>query len=136
MLLSTIIVGLIIYSFIQGGWESGSKNIMAWWLINGIASSIGSLLALAHPITLLVSFFAAPITSLSPMIGVGMFTGLSETVFRSPTGRDIAELQHLRLSIRSLYKNKVSRILLVIVASSLGSALGTFIGVSFLAINV
>ena len=130
------IVALLVYSFINSGWQQVGQNIVAWWLINGIASAAVSLLVLAHPITLLVSFIAAPITSLSPLIGVSMFTGISETMFRKPTGRDIAELQELKLSIKSLYKNRVSRILLVILASSIGSGIGTFIGISFLAVNI
>ncbi len=130
------IVALFVYSFINSGWQQVGQNILAWWMINGIASAAVSLVALAHPITIIVSFLAAPITSLSPLIGVGMFTGISETMFRKPTGRDIAELQELKLSIKSLYKNRVSRILLVILASSIGSSIGTFIGISFLAVNI
>ncbi len=128
-------VSFLVYAFMTGGWSQVSQNFIAWWLINGGLSLVGALLSLAHPITMVVSFLAAPITSLIPVIGVGFFTGLSETFFRTPKGKDIVDLHKLKLSFRSLYANAVSRILIVIFATSAGSALGTFLGFTFFAIN-
>lgn len=136
LIIPVVVAGLLVAGFFSGGWEKGTQNMLIWWLVNGGGSLIGSVFALAHPVTMLVSFIAAPITSLSPLIGVGTFSGLSETFFRTPTGRDITELQKLKLSFRSLYRNKVSRILIVVLATTIGSAIGTFAGISLLALNV
>lgn len=130
------ILGLFAYGFYRGGVTNLIENFSRWWIINGGLSMIGAIITLAHPATIILSFLAAPITSLNPFIGVGMLAGLSETFFRSPRVKDFEEIQTLSLSIKGLYKNRVTRILLVLFATSMGSIIGTFLGASMIATNV
>lgn len=131
-----IVLGLFAYGFYRGGAENLFENFKIWWLINGGLSLIGSLIALAHPMTMLISFIAAPLTSLNPFIGVGILTGLCETFFRKPRVKDFEELKTLSLSVKTLYKNRVTRILIVLFTTTLGSAVGTFLGGSIIAANI
>lgn len=135
-LVPLIVLGLFAYGFYRGGIESISHNFIRWWLINGCLSLMGAIVALAHPVTMLLSFLAAPLTSLNPFIGVGIVTGLSETFFRTPRVRDFEQIQELSLSIKALYKNRITRILIVLIATTIGSAIGTFVGVSMLITTV
>ena len=55
--------------------------MVAWWVMaNGILAGLGALIALAHPLTVLSSVLAAPLTSLNPMIAAGWVSGLVEAL--------------------------------------------------------
>ena len=99
--------------------------VLIWFLANGIPSALGAIVALAHPLTILISFLAAPITSMNPTIGVGLVSGLLESSFRKPRVFDLENLQDDTGSVKGWYKNRVIRILLVVLLSSLGSTFGT-----------
>jgi pheromone shutdown protein TraB len=58
--------------------------LLFWVLANGIPCALGALVALAHPLTILAAFVAAPITSLSPLIGAGYVTAFVEAYFARP----------------------------------------------------
>lgn len=124
-LIPLTVIGLISYAAIQISLDKAWEMSLAWILANGICSAVGALLALARPQTIVLAFLAAPITSLNPTIGVGMFTGLLEYFSRKPQVEDMENLQRDSSSLRGWYKNRVTRILLVFFLSSLGSTIGT-----------
>ncbi|MDA3809504.1 MAG: TraB/GumN family protein [Spirochaetaceae bacterium] len=129
-----IIVGIIVVGFITSGVDVGFKMILVWVLANGIPSALGAIIALAHPLTILISFIAAPITSMNPTIGVGFVSGLLESSFRKPRISDLENLQDDAASVKGWYRNRVMRILLVFLLSSLGSAIGTWWAIPHLSI--
>ena len=126
-LIPLIIVGLFIAGFFFGGKEAGTDMIVWWILANGILAGVGAIVALAHPATILSSIIAAPLTSLNPMIAAGWVSGLVEAFSRKPKVKDLESLPDDILSIRGFWRNNVTRILLVVVFTNLGSSLGTFI---------
>lgn len=128
-----IIVTLITLGFILNGKDVGFDMIKKWVLTNGVLSGFGALLALGNPITIIAAFISAPITSLNPMIGVGMVTGILETALRKPRVEDFESLTESVGHFKSWYSNRVLRILLVVMLSSFGSVAGTWIGGAFLA---
>ena len=123
-----IIIGSIFYiGFAQGASQAGNNSIY-WFLANGIPSAIGALIALGHPLTILSVFFAAPFTSLSPLIGAGYVAAFVQTYFKPPV---VYEIQNVSEDINKLpmwWKNKLLRILLVFILSGLGSVIGTYVG--------
>jgi pheromone shutdown-related protein TraB len=129
-----VIVAIISFGFITSGVDVGIKMILVWILANGIPSALGAIIALAHPLTILISFVAAPITSMNPTIGVGFVSGLLESSFRKPRISDLENLQDDAGSVKGWYKNRVMRILLVFLLSSLGSAIGTWWAIPHLSI--
>jgi len=126
-LIPMAIVGLFIAGFFYGGTEAGTDMIIWWILANGILAGVGAIIALAHPVTILTSILAAPLTSLNPMIAAGWVSGLVEAFSRKPKVKDLERLPEDILSVRGFWKNNVTRILLVVVFTNLGSSLGTFI---------
>jgi pheromone shutdown protein TraB len=96
-------------------------------LINGGLAAIGAALALAHPVTIVGAFIAAPITSLNPTIGAGMVTAAIETAVRRPKVEDFSRLRNDTTKLNGWWKNRVTRILLVFLFSTLGSAAGTYL---------
>jgi pheromone shutdown-related protein TraB len=126
-LIPLVIVGLFIAGFFFGGKEAGTDMIVWWILANGILAGVGALIALAHPVTILSSIIAAPLTSLNPMIAAGWVSGLVEAISRKPKVKDLESLPEDILSVRGFWRNNITRILLVVVFTNLGSSLGTFI---------
>ncbi len=126
-LIPGIIVALVIAGFFYGGLQTGREMIIWWFLANGIFAGIGAVIALAHPVTIVTAVFAAPLTSLNPMIAAGWVAGLVEASVRKPKVGDLEDLPEDILSARGFWRNKVTRILLVVVFTNLGSAVGTFV---------
>jgi pheromone shutdown-related protein TraB len=126
-MIPAVILGLFVAGFFYGGADAG-KDMIAWWIFaNGVLAGVGAIIALAHPATILSSILAAPLTSLNPMIAAGWVSGLVEAVSRKPKVKDLENLPEDILSIRGFWKNNVTRILLVVVFTNLGSSIGTFI---------
>ena len=126
-LFPVIVVILFIYGFIYGDSKVAGQAAIYWILINGILSALGCALALGHPLTILAGFIAAPITSLNPMIGAGMVTGLVQIFLVRPKVRDIENSGEDITHIKGWWKNLLTRSLLVSLFSSIGSAIGTFV---------
>jgi len=123
------IIVLFISGFSYGGTDAGTDMIAWWFAANGILAGLGAIIALAHPLTIISSVLAAPLTSLNPMIAAGWVAGLVEVFSRKPKVRDFEKLPEDILSIRGFWKNKITRILLVVVFTNIGSSLGTFVAI-------
>lgn len=121
------IMAMFIAGFFYGGAQAG-KDMIIWWIgANAILAGIGAIIALAHPVTIVSSMLAAPLTSLNPMIAAGWVSGLVEAFSRKPKVKDLEKLPEDILSVRGFWRNKVTRILLVVVFTNLGSSIGTFV---------
>ncbi len=115
------------YGFYIGGAKAGA-DMLTWWVAaNGILAGVGALVALAHPLTIVCSMVAAPLTSLNPMIAAGWVSGLVEAFSRKPKVRDFEHLHEDIISLKGFWRNKITRILLVVVFTNLGSSIGTFV---------
>jgi pheromone shutdown-related protein TraB len=128
-----VIVGLVIAGFVTSGRETSQQMVIAWVLVNGIAASIGTLIAMAHPLTIVTAFVAAPLTSLNPTIAAGWVCGLVEAYLRKPRVVDMENIADDLTSLRGIWSNRVIKILLVIVLANLGSSIGTFVGIGWIA---
>ncbi|MGD1823275.1 MAG: TraB/GumN family protein [Pleomorphochaeta sp.] len=123
-----LIIGIIAFGFINSGWDQGIKMFSYWVAVNAIFTAIGGIIALAHPVNIIISMLAAPFTSLNPTIGVGIVSGLLEYKFRKPNVKDFNNMSDDALSLKGWYKNKALHGLYVFFICSIGSAIGTFIG--------
>jgi pheromone shutdown-related protein TraB len=130
-----IIIGLLVYGGFRGGVQHSLQSLYIWVLINGGLSALGAALAFGHPLTVLTAFCAAPLTSLNPMIAAGWVAGLVQTFVKKPTVSDLERLPESITTLKGFWGNPVSRILLVVVLCNLGSALGTFIAGSWIAVR-
>ena len=127
-----LLAGLVAAGFFFSGRETGEQMIIAWVLANGVAAAAGTLLALAHPLTIIAAFIAAPVTSLNPTIAAGWVCGLVEVWLRKPRVRDLERVADDVSSLRGIWSNRVTRILLVVILANLGSSVGTFVGVGWI----
>jgi pheromone shutdown-related protein TraB len=118
-------IGIIAY---QKGAAVAGENIQYWILANGIPASIGAVLALAHPATILSAFAAAPITSLTPVIGAGYVTAFIQVMTCPPVVREFETVGNDISSFSGWWRNKLLRVFLVFFLTGIGSAIGTYIG--------
>lgn len=125
--LAFIFIIMILYTLFNNP-QNGIKQINSWFLWNGTLSALGVSIALGHPLSILTALIMAPITSLSPLLAAGWFAGLTEAFLRKPKVKDFKNINEDLNSIKGIYKNRITRILLVIILANLFSTLGTFIG--------
>jgi pheromone shutdown protein TraB len=128
--LIVVIFGL---GFLRAGWNRGLELFLLWLVVHGGLAAVGSLLALAHPLTIVVAFVGAPIGTFNPFGKIGLFTGLSEAFLRKPRVRDVENLSEDVMSFRGFYRNRVTHILVVFFLSTLGAALGNLVAFPLLA---
>jgi pheromone shutdown-related protein TraB len=131
-----IIVGSILFIGYSKGLNEAGDNALFWILANGIPSAIGALIALAHPVTIITSFFAAPITSLTPLIGAGYVAAFVQAYFQPPLVKDFQSVGENAKKFSMWWKNKLLKVLLVFILASLGSVLGTYVGLFEIVKNV
>jgi len=124
--LVVVILSVFAYGFTRNT-ELGWNMVADWVLINGGLSALGAALAAAHPLTVLGAFFAAPLTSLNPTIGAGMVAGALELSLRRPSVGSFGRLREDVTSLRGWWRNPVSKVLLVFIFSTIGSAAGTYL---------
>jgi pheromone shutdown-related protein TraB len=131
-LIPGIVIALFISGFFLGNREQLANAATAWVLANGLLSAIGALLAWGHPVTVISAFVAAPLTSLNPTIGAGFVTGFVQAVIAPPTVRDMEHVGEDLITLKGWWNNRLARVLLVFLFSSLGSAVGTFVALGWL----
>ena len=104
------------------------KVFFLWYIINGVLSATGVVIARGHPLSALTAFSVAGLTSLNIFLAAGWFAGLVEARVRKPTVEDAKRMLGVE-SLRELMRNKLFKVILVAALANIGSIVGTFIGV-------
>jgi pheromone shutdown-related protein TraB len=131
-----IIITSIIYIGYSKGLAEAGDNVLYWILANGIPSGLGAIIALAHPLTILVSFLAAPLTSLTPVIGAGYVAAFVQVYFQPPVVKEFQTVASDASKPVKWWSNKLLKVLLVFILTSLGSLIGTYVGFFEIVSNV
>jgi len=127
-LVPVVILGSLAYIAISKGMAVAGQNLLYWILANGIPASLGAALALAHPLTIAGAFVAAPITSLTPVIGAGYVTAFLQAMLRPPLVMEFERVLDDMNSLGGWWRNRLLRVFLAFILPALGSMLGTWIG--------
>ena len=128
-----LIIGFIALGFFRSGIGVSMDMLLHWILFNCSLAALGAFIALGHPLSILAAFIGAPIGTLSPFLGVGLFSGITEATLRKPRVADTQTLGDDICSLKGIYRNRITRALLVFFLSSLGGAIGNFISIPSLA---
>ena len=123
-----IIAAICGISFAINGFDGLKITSIGWLVGNAVFSALGAILALGNPLSILVAAIAAPITSLGIPISSGVLAGIVESLVRKPKVADFNNLSSDILSIKGVYRNRVTRSLLVFFLASVGSLIGTYLG--------
>ncbi|MDR2313668.1 MAG: TraB/GumN family protein [Spirochaetaceae bacterium] len=129
-ILPLLLLALIGYSIYTIGAPSGLYRWIFW---NGGLAALGACLAGAHPFSILISLVGAPIGTINPFVGVGLFSGLVEIACRKPRVEDAQSINDDISSLRGIYRNRITRALLVFLLSSIGGMIGNLISIPSIA---
>ena len=123
-----LIVGALLVIGATKGAEAMGENALYWFIANAVPTAIGGLAALAHPITIAVGSLAAPFTSLTPVIGAGYVAAFVQTWVAPPLVREFQSVGDDIAHLGRWWQNRLLKIFLVFVLTTLGSLLGTGVG--------
>ncbi len=107
--------------------QMGLNQIWIWFLLSSGSATLATILLRTHPLTSLVTLVSAPIGTLSPILAVGMFASLTESVKRPPHVSDFETLSEDVSHFKKWFSNRVLRLLLIFIITNLLSSIGTFI---------
>lgn len=124
-LVPVLLIAFIAFSCFAYGFNQGVKYFLIWVLSNGLCSMAFVILSLGHPLNWLVAAVSAPISVMSPVIGVGMFTGIAEASLNKPKVKDFETISDDISKFKGWFKNRVLHAFLIFFTSTLGSLLGT-----------
>ena len=122
--LVAVLLGIVVW---RGGTGALGPSVLGWVLATGTPTAIGAVLALAHPATVLAAFVAAPITTLSPLIGAGHVTALVQAYVKPPLVRELREVTRDVAQPSRWWTSRLLRILLVFLFTSIGGVVGLWL---------
>jgi pheromone shutdown-related protein TraB len=132
-LIPMAILALFVSGFFRGGAGVSLSMLRTYILWNGSLAALGAIIALGHPLAVLAAFVFAPITTFTPFIGVGLFSGVIQASLKKPRVADAQSIIDDVGSLKGFYRNRITRALLVFFLSQMGGAAGTFVTIPALA---
>ena len=128
LIIAAFVLGGFAWGFWQGGIDVGADLIVQWVLMTGVLGALGCAIAGGHPLSILAAFIASPLTPLHPALASGTVSAFVEANLRKPTYADFMALRNDVNTVKGWWKNGVARILLNFFLTSLGTAIGVWIG--------
>ena len=128
IVLAAFVLGGFAWGFWRGGVDVGADLLLHWVLLTGGLGALGCLLAGGHPFSILAAFIASPLTPLHPALASGTVSALVEAWVRKPTHADFMALRDDVQTVRGWWRNRVARVLLNFFLTSLGTAIGVWMG--------
>lgn len=122
---------LLLVALMLGGWRGGATLpalLVAWALPTSIGAALATLGAGGSLGALATAAIVAPVGALVPSVGLGRFVGIAEARARRPTTADRDRLGDDATTVRGFLANRITRILVISAASSVGMRLGLWIG--------
>ena len=126
---SAAILSLFVAGFFYSGGRTSIHMMLSWSVITAICATIGAMMLLAHPFTILASALSAPFATLHPLIATGWVAGLTEATFRKPQVRDFLDLKDDITTVKGFFRNRITRILILVVVVNLTTSIGTFVAI-------
>jgi pheromone shutdown-related protein TraB len=127
------IVLSLVYIGIKLGPSAFADNALFWALATGLPAAFGATCALAHPLAIITALFLAPITTLHPLIGVGMFTAFIQAYFCPPRVYEMEAAADDIWKPSRWWKNRFTRVFLAFICPGLPTTIGSFIGIGKIA---
>lgn len=121
------LLGIIVIGFVRSGWDQGLEMFLYWFGLNASLTGLAAILSLGHPVTIIISMLAAPVTALSPTLGVGMVAGILEATMRKPRVRDFEHVSDDILRFKGWFTNRIIHALMLFMTTSIFASIGTFI---------
>ncbi len=127
LILPGLLVGMAALTFYTSGMQATMELVTSWFIVKSSLSALGAVIALAHPLSILLAALAAPFGNFNPIIKPGWLAALSESYLRKPLVEDFEKIAEDSEHFAGYWKNRVIRIFLVLLLPQIGSSIGTFI---------
>jgi pheromone shutdown protein TraB len=128
-----LFIAALVYGWRWSGSTSLTEMMLAWILPTSIGAGGLTLVAGGSIFSVVSALVVAPIAAIHPLLGTGMVVGVVEAWRRKPSVVDCERLPDDAQSLRGFFRNPVTRILIVAVASGIGTAVGFWVGVGWVA---
>lgn len=132
-IIPALLVILLGIGFIGSGSALSLHMLSAWVWITGGFAAFGAAISLAHPLTILSAFVASPITTIHPLLASGWVAGLVEAVIRRPRVSDLESITDDLATLKGIWRNRLSRILLIMALTNLFGSIGALVGIKVVA---
>lgn len=123
------IVASIIAIGRQAGIEKAGQLSLQWAMLTGGGAMLGTIIAGGHPLTVLVALVAAPFTGLTPLIGVGFLTALTQVYMRPPRVQEMETLSDDIWQVKRWWKNRVTRVILCFLCPGIPAIIGKILAI-------
>jgi pheromone shutdown-related protein TraB len=110
-----------------------AKTMLAWIVPTAAGAGIATLVTGGSILSVLAAIVAAPVARLYPLVRTAVVVGIVEAWRRKPSVQDCERLQDDVQTLKGFWRNPVTRILIIAVASSLGALIGFAVGVGVFA---
>ena len=118
-----IIASIVFIGYVAGIEKAGQLSLQ-WAMYTGGGAMLGAIIAGGHPLTVLVALVMAPFTGLTPLIGVGFFTALTQAYVRPPRVSEMETLTDDIWQVRHWWKNRVTRVILCFLCPGIPAIIG------------
>ncbi len=122
-----LVAGTLLAIGLRNGVSAVGDQALFWIFATGLPGLAGAALALAHPLTMLATFLSAPITTLSPLIGVGYVAALVQAYVCPPLITEVRRVVDDARVVRRWWQNRLLRVCLVFILTTLGTSIGTLV---------
>lgn len=123
------IIASIIAVGVHTGAEKAGELSLQWAMLTGGGAMLGTIIAGGHPLTVLVALIAAPFTGLTPLIGVGFFTALTQVYMRPPRVSEMETLTDDIWQVKRWWKNRVTRVILCFLCPGIPAIIGKILAI-------
>ena len=123
------IIASIVFVGYEAGVEKAGQLSLQWAMLTGGGAMLGAIIAGGHPLTILVALVAAPFTGLTPLIGVGFFTALTQVYMRPPRVSEMETLSDDIWQVRHWWKNRVTRVMLCFLCPGIPAIIGKILAI-------
>jgi len=126
--LPAAIILSLVYIGIKFGPSAFADNAIFWAMATGLPAALGATIALAHPLAILTALCLAPLTTLHPLIGVGMFVAFVQAYFCPPRVFEMETAAEDIWKPSRWWKNRFTRVFLAFICPGLPTTIGSFVG--------
>ena len=123
------IVASIVAIGIHAGAAKAGELSLQWAMLTGGGAMLGTIIAGGHPLTVLVALLVAPFTGLTPLIGVGFFTALTQVYMRPPRVSEMETLSDDIWQVKRWWKNRVTRVILCFLCPGIPAIVGKILAI-------
>lgn len=123
-----IVASLIAVGYNAGVQKAGELSVQ-WAMLTGGGAMLGTIIAGGHPLTVLVALVTAPFTGLTPLIGVGFFTALTQVYVKPPRVEEMESLSDDIWQVKRWWKNRVTRVILCFLCPGIPAIIGKILAI-------